>query len=278
MAETTTFSFGGPQPLTVVCAPSLPWAPLTGAPGGASDATGLLTWPGARALCRLLAFCPELRGAVCVELGCGSGVVGAAAASLCGAAFVLATDGAPAALPLAAATLAANGVTACGVALLPWGAAHVAPLRERCLRGRRCRIVLASECVYPSSATASIEALLATAGALLDARDPAAALLMSYVPRAPETTERLCAAAWRGGWAWAALGGGGAAAREGEAGAVVLRLVARPPGGAGGWEGAGAAMMEAAFPGARASARAVREYAEEAEAERAAWGPPLEQG
>ena len=294
----TTFSFGTHGSLAVVCVPLLRTPPLAGAPGGAGDSTGQLAWPGARALCRaLLAYCPELRGAVCVELGCGSGVVSAAAAALCGAAFVLATDGAPAALPLAAATLAANAVppSACSVALLPWGAEHAAPLVALHLGGRRCRVVLASECVYPSSATESIEALFATAAALLllplppaggapppppavaGSCDPAApALLMSYVPRAPETTQRLCAAAWRGGWAWEALGP--AAARgEGEAGAVVLRFTARPAahaatGTGGGWED----LMDAAFPGARESARAAREYAMEAEAERASWGPPME--
>jgi hypothetical protein len=256
-----------------VCAPSLFTPPLTGAPGGAGDVTGLLLWPGARALCRvLLDFAPALRGAVCCELGCGSGVVSAVAAALCGASFVLATDGAPAALPLAAATLAANAVppSSCGVVPLLWGAEHAA---RAALGGRRCRFVLASECVYPSSTTESIEALLATAAALLDADDPAAALLTSYVPRSPETTQRLCAAAWRGGWAWEALGGVPA---EGEAGAVVLRLTRAARGGcAGTWEGEGAALMSRAFPGALESARAARAYAEEAAEERAAWGPPI---
>jgi hypothetical protein len=277
MAETTTLTFGSPATsITLVCSPSLPAPPLSGVPGGSGDATGQLLWPGARALCRtLLAFCPEVRGAVCVELGCGSGAVSAVAAALCGAALVVATDGAPAALPLAAATLASNAVppSSGAVALLPWGAENVAPLVERHLGGRRCRVVLAAEAVYPASSDAAIDALLATALALLDSADPDACFLMSYVPRAPQATQRLCDAAWRGGWAWEALGT--AAPRgEGEAGAVVLRLTVapRPPRAGGAWAEGAAAMMDAAFPGARESARAAQEYAEEAAEERRVWG------
>ena len=87
-----------------------------------ADALGLSVWRGARELADWLAERPErVRGRRVLELGCGAGLAGCAAAAL-GAASVLLTDTARV-LPLALANVTRNGLqdrVACRELL--WGA------------------------------------------------------------------------------------------------------------------------------------------------------------
>lgn len=74
------------------------------------DATGQKVWPSSRAFARLLHAQPSLvTGFNVLELGCGLGTVGIAAA-LAGARSVVLTDSQPESLELAAAAAEANGV------------------------------------------------------------------------------------------------------------------------------------------------------------------------
>ena len=308
-AEELVFGAGPAARVLVVRHASLASGALSGAAGGAGDATGLMLWPGARALCRAALSAPCIAGSLVIELGCGAGVCSAAAGRAAPPPLaVLATDGDARALPLAAATWAANASARCGGggASPPWAArafrwgedwegAAAALLREAAALLPRSGggggggapappvTLLASECIYPSTPREAMRHFFCAARRLLGAH-ARSCLLMSYVPRDPATSLALLAAADAAGFAWevwrgegdaAALALGCQASLGEESGAVVLRLEACA-GGAG--AGALAERVRAVFPDAAAAV--ARRLALQQEAEEMAqsgdWGaPPL---
>ena len=259
--------------------PALPSGALRGAAGGGGDRTGLMLWPGARALCRALAASPPAPRQHVIELGAGCGLCSAFAARYAPAA-VAATDGDAACLPLAEATWRAN-VTEAAPAfcarVFRWDAGYAAAAAELVAHLRQksggdavgALLLLASEVVYPSTTRDSLAHLFLACRALLAAYT-SAALLMSYVPRAPRTDLALLDAAAAAGLAFALSGSGGGGD---ECGAVVLRFtLASAPLGAEALE----AGIRAVFPDARAAVARQQQLAEEAEAEQASggWGAP----
>ena len=296
-AEELVFGTGATARVQVVRHASLASGALSGAAGGAGDATGQMLWPGARALCRATLCHPCLAGSLVIELGAGAGVCSAAAARAVPPPLaVLATDGDARALPLAAATWAATG------SALPWAArafrwgADWEGAAEALLREAAAALlphggagapappvtVLASECVYPSTPLDSMRHLFCAARRLLGGH-ARSCLLMSYVPRNPATSLALLRAADAAGLAWevwrgeedaAALALGCQASLGEESGAVVLRLAARAAPCAGALE----ERVRAVFPDAAAAVArrlALQQEAEEM-AQSGGWGaPPL---
>lgn len=239
--EISPFSFGASDAVLAARYVSLAGSALTGTTGGSGDRTGLMIWPGCRAMCRVLASeegAALIRGAVVIELGAGPGACGAVAARH--AAFVLVTDAAPESVTLSANTLTANGVKNGRAAVFAWGADSPSSLVEKISgegEGVR-RVAVASECAYPSS---SDESLLSLFAAIRDIIGPAGVALLSYVSRRPETTIRLCAAVWKNGLSWTRFTPQSAPAGTDEVGAVVLIMRARDDSGV---EGGGRTALE----------------------------------
>ena len=294
-AETLFFGAHPEARVQVVRHASLSSGALCGAAGGAADRTGLMLWPGARALCRAILACPALANALVLELGAGAGVCSAVAAVHAPAA-VLTTDGDPAALELAGATWVANAAgrarhTPWAARVFRWDeawpAATAALLQEArsLLPGGRDlppTALLASECIYPSTSPACCAHFFAACASLLgQGRSSASFLLFSYVPRAPATSLAMLAAADAAGLHWELWDSAGSAAAQAvgcaaslgeESGACVLRFTRAPPGPRADL----AARARAVFPDAAESiarAQALREEAEE-DARSGAWGAP----
>ena len=273
---------------------------LAGCAGGSGDATGLMLWPGARALCRALASYPSLQNAVCIELGAGCGVCSAVAGLFLSPRLVITTDGDERALTLARATWRANpqATAPFQTHVFRWGADYVEAARAL-LRtagppsqsggptAASGILVLASECIYPSSTPDSIRHFFGACAELL--RGPclaAGTLLLSYVPRSPATSLALLAAThaaglrcllWRGGEGDASAAALGCAESLGsECGAVVL--VCTLDGLAPHLQQSLEEKVAAVFPDAAAAVEREKQAKLEAEAELAsgAWGaPPL---
>ena len=144
--------------------------------GDDSDWTRGAIWPGGELLASFLT--PALvRGRRVLELGCGTGIAGLAAADL-GAAEIVLTD---AEIDVAAANAARHGAEI-AVRTLAWGDADaLAALRPP------FDLVLAADVVYPASdgAIGPLLASLSGAGGLA---------LVAYVEREAATTARLHAA------------------------------------------------------------------------------------
>lgn len=294
-------------------------------PGGvcssAGDLTGYMLWPGARALCRALFGDKGLvAGSIVIELGCGSAPVSAVAGLLCGAACVLATDGREDTLPLARGTWEANLVglrDARSSAHVPydtgvfrWGeggveAIHTLADTARELLRRRSDsplssstppplVILASECIYPTTTEAELGAFFFTLATLLgNPVGPAAKhVIMSYTPRKPATTLAMLTHAARVGlqWrAWVSKEGAsdvGCAVSVGEeAGAVVMVLTLRgiesEEGGGGGKEAETECFKRevlALFPTIFQSLEREEELRRENEEEllSGSWAPPID--
>jgi hypothetical protein len=225
-------------------------------PGGVcsseGDLTGYMLWPGARALCRALYGDKALvAGAVVVELGCGSAPVSAVAGLKCGAACVLASDGREDTLPLARGTWEANlaaGVggsgarTPFGTCVFRWGGEASVESLVATARGLVPShspppplVVLASECIYPTTTESELGAFFSTLATLLSAEGGGAQhCVMSYTPRKPATTLAMLTHAARVGLQWRTWVPGvcadalGCASSVGEeAGAVVMILNVR---------------------------------------------------
>lgn len=231
-------------------------------------------------------------GGVVVELGAGTALVSAVAATaLQGARAVIATDGAPSALARAAETLAAVSPAApgarTGVALLAWplvgadviaATAGVAGVRAAAAAAAgagdgRASLVLAAECIYPSSSTGAICGLLWAAEALLSPGRSGASigpstrrrgvLLIAYTPRSPRTSVALFAALAARAWRARVVDWREYAVEPPPLGAVVL--CGSPPAGEreaeGGRDGGaldgGASAFDAAVEEAEALTRAV---------------------
>ena len=294
--ETLIFGSHHQARVQVVRHTSLASSVLCGAAGGAADRTGLMLWPGARALCRAILACPALADTLVLELGAGAGVCSAVAAVHAPAA-VITTDGDPAALELAGATWAANAAgrarrTPWAARVFRWDeawpAATAALLQEAraLLPGDPPPVslppvtLLASECIYPSTSPACCAHFFAACASLLG-QHGRGCLLLSYVPRAPATSLAMLAAADAAGLHWelwdsassaAAQAVGCAASLGEESGACVLRFTRAPPGPRADL----AARARAVFPDAAESiarAQALREEAEE-DARSGAWGAP----
>ena len=143
--------------------------------GDDSDWTRGAIWPGGELLASFLT--PALRGRRVLELGCGTGIAGLAAADL-GAAEIVLTD---AEIDGAIANAARHSAEI-AVRTLAWGdAAALAALRPP------FDLVLAADVVYPASdgAIGPLLATLSGAGGLA---------LVAYVEREAATTARLHAA------------------------------------------------------------------------------------
>ena len=228
--EISPFTFGASDSVLAARYATLAGSALTGTTGGSGDRTGLMIWPGCRAMCRVLASeegAAIIRGAHVIELGAGPGACGAVAAR--NAAFVLVTDSAPESVTLSVSTLAANGVGADrgDAAIFAWGADSPAALVAKITstpRRASQRVVVASECAYPSS---SDESLLSLFTAIREIIEPAGVAFLSYVSRRPETTVRVCAAAWKCGLTWHCFAPQSAPAGTDEVGAVVLIMRVR---------------------------------------------------
>lgn len=199
------------QPLRVklVSNASLQHSALSGEAGGHGDSTGLMLWAGASALASavyagrraLFGSASSSLPRLCLELGCGCGLVGATAIlacdlvtnrregkaceqvasrdtqgeSACQTAFIL-TDGSVDALALAQQTLAANGLTpadACTTCVLAWPSGpsdmsqSMAQLASLPNAAHSVHVLLAAEVVYPSTTTWSLGGLLWLASQLL---------------------------------------------------------------------------------------------------------------
>ena len=295
-------------------------------PGGvcssAGDLTGYMLWPGARALCRALFGDKGLvAGSIVIELGCGSAPVSAVAGLLCGAACVLATDGREDTLPLARGTWEANLVgglkDARSGAHVPfdsgvfrWGEGGVEAIHSLVdtARGliRRSEppfsssppqplVILASECIYPTTTEAELGAFFSTLATLLGTPPvgPSAKhVIMSYTPRKPATTLAMLTHAARVGLQWRAWVPGEGASDVGcavsvgeEAGAVVMVLTLRGEEGEGGVRGGEVEEAEcfkrevlALFPTIFQSLEMEEELRRENEEEllSGSWAPPID--
>jgi hypothetical protein len=218
------FSVDGLGDVKVCAHGALHRAVLRGDAGSRGDETGLMTWPGARALCRaMIAHRALLADAIIVELGTGTGVCGALAAARCSPCRIVLTDASISALELAEKTLDLNlsGVQRCRalVCRFEWGADAPSEVIAAC--GGRCNVLCAAECIYPSSSNESLVSFFAAARALT--REDGT-IIFSYVPRRADTTIRLCATIWRSGFSMSLWEGTVDQAVAQESGAVVLLL------------------------------------------------------
>lgn len=264
---------------------------LNGAAGSSGDSTGLMLWPGARSLCRAIlsmAASAAFAGSLVIELGAGAGVCSAVAGLALRPSAVCATDGDARALELCAATWAANKAAPPFCARVfrwdeGWAAAAEALLRDLGAAGDTAPVlVLASECIYPSTPLPAMRHFFCAARRLLGAH-AGSTLLLSYVPREPATSLALLGAADAAGLAWEVWQGqasaeaaalGCQASLGEESGGLVLRMVVAAEGGMGPLED----RVRAVFPDAAAALARRQALQQEAEdmAQSGEWGaPPL---
>jgi len=125
---------------------------------------GDVVWPASVALSRLLAHVPSLTSGLRVlELGCGLGAAGLAAATHAGASAVVLSDRDDAVLGHARAAAAANGVDAVvSTASLDWAAISDDELRAALGDGFAAfDVVVGADILYDESAARMLAALLA---------------------------------------------------------------------------------------------------------------------
>lgn len=294
------FSVDGLVAVKVCAHGALHRAVLRGDAGSQGDETGLMTWPGARALCRaIIAHRALLADAIVIELGTGTGVCGALAAARCSPRRILLTDASISALGLAEKTLDLNlsefDRQRALVRRFEWGADSPSELIAAC--GDPCNVLFAAECIYPSSSNESLMTFFLSARALISEEG---VFLLSYVPRRSDTTLRLCASIWRSGfsmslWEGTAQGTVQAAAQESGAVVLLLKITGAPDtadlmeelrsisAATGGTlpaslaqDTAFIALVSIAFPNVIGDYFECYQQVKEAETERAEWQPPLD--